>query len=680
MPNKLQHENSPYLQQHQNNPVDWYPWGEEALALAKKENKPIFLSIGYAACHWCHVMAHESFEDEETAKIMNELFVNIKVDREERPDLDNIYMSATQAMTGQGGWPMSVFLMPDGKPFYAGTYFPPTSRYNLPSFKDILTSIAKAWSEDLENVTNSSNSITEHIQQIAKALPQSAESINEETINRITLKISQSYDWQYGGWGAAPKFPQAMTLRYLLQRAAQGDKMALDIAENALSAMAIGGMYDLVGGGFARYSVDNYWLVPHFEKMLYDNAHLSRVYLHAYLITQNPQYKKVCEETLDFIIREMRHPEGGFYSSLDADSEGVEGKFYVFTFEEIKALVEDAQDFEIFSTAHDLTEQGNFEGNIVLQRALSTEELSQKFNLTSEETENKIDSIYALLLKERDKRIRPGTDDKVLTAWNAWMLIAFAEAARYLDRPDYLEVAKSNAEFLLNELKSEDILYRSWRNNNAANFGYLEDYASLALGLLSLYQSDPSPRWYIEAKKLTDNLFDLFKDEKGGFFDNSIHHEDLLFRPKYLEDNATPSGNSLAAELLTLMTSYTNANQYDEYARKMFASTIQKIETNPIFYGQWNSSLLLNYYPIQEIAIIGNPATPDTIELSKTVWQQYRPSSITAIANLPLPEGSPPLLEDRTLISDKPTAYVCENFVCALPVTSPKELKEQLSK
>ena len=463
MPNRLANENSPYLIQHANNPVDWYPWAEEALEKAKTEDKPIFLSIGYAACHWCHVMEHESFEDENTAAIMNAHFVNIKVDREERPDLDNIYMQAVVALTRQGGWPMSVFLTPEGEPFYGGTYFPPVRRYNMPAFSELLLTIARLWDEDRQQLLQSAQNITAHLRSAAQ-LQATPSPISPETIAATTPTLANGYDWQHGGWGQAPKFPQPMVIQFLLQRATRGDQQALEMATHALHAMAQGGMYDVVGGGFARYSVDNEWRVPHFEKMLYDNAQLARVYLHAYLITGEDFFRRVCQTTLDFIRREMTHPAGGFYSSLDADSEGVEGKFYIWTRDDILDLGLERQDEDFLMAAYGITATGNFEGANVLQRVLNDDDLAEKFDFTVEQIPDKLSALHALMLAARSQRMRPVTDDKVLTAWNAWMLIAFAEAGRYLQNEKYTAVAIRNAHFILNEMLTNQRLFRSWRD------------------------------------------------------------------------------------------------------------------------------------------------------------------------------------------------------------------------
>jgi uncharacterized protein YyaL (SSP411 family) len=556
MPNHLIHENSPYLLQHANNPVDWYPWGEEALNKSRTENKPIFLSIGYAACHWCHVMEHESFEDPETAAIMNENFVSIKVDREERPDLDSIYMQATTAMTGSGGWPMSVFLTPDLRPFYAGTYFPPVPRYNMPSFKEVLSSLAKAWQQDRQEVDRVGNQVVQYIK--PQELTSGAkETFTDESLEAATKALLDAYDWGNGGWGAAPKFPQPMTIDFLLRRALSNSaqrEQALKAVVHVLNGMARGGMYDVVGGGFARYSVDNFWRVPHFEKMLYDNAQLALVYLHGYLLTKDVRFRQICEETLDFILRELTHEQGGFYSSLDADSEGEEGKFYVWRLDELENAL--GEDFDFFKAAYGITPQGNWEGKIVLQRALDDASLAARSNMDLETARAKLAEAHRKLLQVRNTRVRPATDDKILVMWNALALAAFAEAARYLGRKDYLDAAIRNADFLLGHLYVDDRLLRSWRDGKAKHNAYLEDYAALILALLSLYQSDLDAKWYSTALKLADEMVQHFSDPKGGFFDTRDDHESLLVRPKDIQDNATPSGSALAVTALLELSAY----------------------------------------------------------------------------------------------------------------------------
>ena len=690
MPNRLAHENSPYLLQHQNNPVDWYPWGAEALEKARLADKPVLLSIGYSACHWCHVMEHESFEDPATAALMNEHFISIKVDREERPDLDGIYMQAVVAMTGQGGWPMSVFLTPDGIPFYGGTYFPPTRRYNMPAFQELLLSIANTWKNDRARALRSGQQLKEHLQRELSGVSSEA-ILSEETAQQAALGLAQTYDWQHGGWGHAPKFPQAMTIDFLLSRATRGDKFALEIATHALDAMAKGGMYDVVGGGFARYSVDDHWLVPHFEKMLYDNAQLARVYLHAYLITKNETYRRVVEETLDFIARELTHPDGGFYSSLDADSEGKEGKFYVWTLAEIQNAL-NAQTSEVSSNvpianfgslaefvvaAYNVTEGGNFESHTVLQRALSDEELTERFAIPAEQVIRRLQAAHARLLEFRTQRIRPGTDDKVLTAWNGWMLIAFSEAGRYLNRSDYTTLATRNADFLLTQLHPADRLLRSWRNGNPKHNAYLEDYAALILGLLALYQTDPNPRWFSEAERLAGEMIAHFHDPNGGFFDTRDDHETLLVRPKDVQDNATPSGNSLAVTALLQLSAFTAKGEWRDLAERSLAALQPVMTRYPTAFGQWLYALDFALGPVQEIAILGLHPTRDG--LVQSVWERYNPRAVVAVSEGPPPPGSPSLLEDRPLLDGQPTAYVCEHFVCQQPVNSPEKLKQQLT-
>ncbi|RPI22522.1 MAG: thioredoxin domain-containing protein, partial [Chloroflexota bacterium] len=648
MPNNLSNENSPYLLQHADNPVEWYPWGAEALEKARREDKPIFLSIGYAACHWCHVMAHESFEDPQTAALMNEHFVNIKVDREERPDLDGIYMNAVVAMTGQGGWPMSVFITPNGMPFYGGTYFPPVRRYGMPSFGELLAGIAQAWRENRDELLKSGEEITRHLKESGQ-VALNRQGIDPKTTEQASMALAQSYDWQNGGWGRAPKFPQPMTIEFLLRRAARGDRMARDTAIHALKAMARGGMYDVIGGGFARYSVDDQWLVPHFEKMLYDNAQLASVYLHAHLMTGEAQFRMVCEETLDFVARELRGPEGGFYSSLDADSEGEEGKYYVWSLDEVREVLKDQTGFDLFTAAYGVSEAGNFEGHNVLQRQISDEELADQHGIPVEQVAEGLARSRQMLFEARQKRVRPGTDDKALTSWNALMLAAFADAARYLQRQDYLEVAVQNANFLLNALRPEGRLMRSWRSGRAQHTAFLEDYAALILGLLSLYQSDPDPRWFSEAGGLAQEMLERFEDESGGFFDTPIDHESLIARPKDVQDNATPSGNALAAEALLLLAAFTGDGGMRDRAERMLGGIQLAAARYPTAFGRWLSALDFAIGPAYEVALVGDLDHPEMLSMRRKLWEDYRPRLVAAISAFPPPEGSPPLLKDRPL-------------------------------
>jgi uncharacterized protein YyaL (SSP411 family) len=670
MPNQLADQNSPYLLQHKDNPVDWYPWGEQALAEAKAKNKPIFLSIGYAACHWCHVMERESFEDPATAKILNEYFINIKVDREERPDLDGIYMSAVVALTGQGGWPMSVFLTPDLEPFFGGTYFPPMPRHGMPSFSQVLTRIAELWEEKSHELIQSGHKLTEHLQTQNQAISPNDLPLTRETLESATSKLLQSYDWQNGGWGAAPKFPQPMSILFLLRRTALGNRQALQVSEHALNSMAQGGMYDLIGGGFARYSVDAQWLVPHFEKMLYDNAQLSRAYLHAYLLTGEHYYRQITEQTLDFILRELTHQDGGFFSSIDADSEGEEGKFYTWDYQELEQLLSE-EDFNLLRQTCEITRGGNFEGKIVLRRKNS--------GFASPEVEAKLGTILQQLLNARSDRIRPTTDDKVLVSWSAWMAITFAEAGRFLKNSVYLQAAQKNLGFLLENLVADGRLLRSWREGKAQHAAYLEDYASLVLALLALYQSYHDNRWFQHAQHFTNQMIDLFSNQDGQFFDTASDQPSLLLRPQDTQDNATPSGSSLAVQALLHIAAYTGEGRYYDLAVKMLSPLQKMLATYPLAFGSWLSGLDFSLGNVKEIALLGDLETPAGEALLNTIWSELRPYTILAASKFPPDKQAPQLIQDRPLINEQPTAYVCQNFTCLQPTTSPRELQEQLS-
>ena len=678
MPNHLRHENSPYLLQHVDNPVDWYPWHPDALTKASHEDKPIFLSIGYAACHWCHVMAHESFEDPGTAAILNEHFISIKVDREERPDLDSIYMQAVVAMTGQGGWPMSVFLTPDGQPFFGGTYFPPARRYNMPAFQDVLLTIARLWQQDRQQLLTSAKQITEHIKS-AEPLTGSHVLSPSSCLDEVVTILAKSYDWQNGGWGSAPKFPQPMTIEFLLRRSTRGDKLSGDMAIHALQAMAKGGMYDVVGGGFARYSTDNEWRIPHFEKMLYDNAQLALVYLHVYLMTGIPTFRRICEETLDFVSRELRHPLGGFYSSLDADSDGVEGAYYAWSVEDISLAIPDQEDYTVFIAAYGISDTGNFEGKNVLQRSLSDEQLAQEFSLPVEDIPSLLASLHKQLLEQRQTRARPGTDDKIILSWNALMLNTFAEAGRYLGRHDYTTMAMRNGHFLLNNLYQDGRLLRSWRNGQARHNAYLEDYASLILAMLSLYQVNPDLFWFTSAQRLAHEMVDRYQDSSGGFFDTSADHELLLIRPKDLQDNATPSGNALAAMALLQLSAYTGNARWHDLADQMLNQILPSASRYPTAFAQWLNAIDFSFGPVTEVAILGNIHDEQTSQLQDFLWSQFRPRMVAAISPFPIPPDAPALLHGRTLLNNQTTAYVCQNHTCKYPVTTVADLQEQLS-
>ena len=680
MANHLINESSPYLLQHAHNPVDWFPWGDEALAKANSENKPIFLSIGYAACHWCHVMAHESFEDPETAAFMNEQFINIKVDREERPDLDGIYMQATVAMTGSGGWPMSVFLTPDLKPFYAGTYFPPVKRYNMPAFKDVLSGIAHAWKEEPSEITRMSGQVTSHLQQALSSDQKSDTAFSQNHLDTIAKSLVDSYDWGYGGWGSAPKFPQPMTIEFLLRRHIAGNLDALKPSLHALKAMARGGMYDVVGGGFSRYSTDNFWRVPHFEKMLYDNAQLTRVYLHAWQITKDAFFKQIVIETLDFISRELTHPHGGFYSSLDADSEGEEGRFYVWSLEDIRNLLK--EDSEFFEAAYGISERGNWEGKTVLQRALDDSSLAARFKLDPEIVPRKLADSHARLLSARASRVRPGTDDKILTAWNGLMLAAVAEASRAMDKPDlrnkYLSLATRNAEFILDHLRAHGRLKRSWRDGKLTHEVFLEDYAALILGLIELYQTDFQNKWFVLARELADEMIELFSDPNGGFFDTPKDGRELLLRPKDLQDNATPSGNALACEALLKLAAFTDNGTYLERAEQSLQLITDHALRYPTSFARWLSAADFALGNVKQVAVLYKTPGELPSELLQTVQSEYRPNLIVAASPYPPSREAPALLMDRPVKDGKATVYVCEGFVCKYPLNTVPDLQALL--
>ncbi|MBU1661266.1 MAG: thioredoxin domain-containing protein, partial [Chloroflexi bacterium] len=624
MPNHLAHETSPYLLQHADNPVDWYPWGEDALQKAKAEDKPIFLSIGYSACHWCHVMAHESFEDEAVAAIMNEHFVSIKVDREERPDLDRIYMSAVQTMTGRGGWPMSVFLTPEGQPFFGGTYFPPAPRYGMASFPEVLLSVSDAWQNHRQELISDGRQLVETIRHQGKIHQGPAAALNSATLESAFREIGQSFDHVHGGWGGAPKFPQPMTLEFLLRyHHTTGESRALEMVTQTLEAMARGGMYDQLGGGFHRYSVDDHWLVPHFEKMLYDNAQLARVYLHAWQSTGNPFFRTITEEILDYIVREMSSREGGFYSTQDADSEGKEGKFFVWAATEIRSLV--GTEAEAFMAAYRSTASGNFEGQNILE---FVGQIDQRAEFA--EARRK-------LLAARERRVHPGRDEKIITSWNGLMLAAFAEAARALKRDEYRLAAEHSADFLLRELRRADgRLWHTWKATAGAGAakinGYLDDYTHLIEGLLELYQTTFEPRWYQAARELADEMLEHFSAPEGGFFDTSDDHEKLFIRPRELQDNAVPSGNAMAAGVLLRLAGLAVEPRYAELARLSLEPVQPMLSQYPLGFAQWLLALDYALARPREIAIIGEPEAADTRALLEVSTRGYRPHQVVALA------------------------------------------------
>jgi len=678
MPNRLIHETSPYLLQHADNPVDWMPWNTETLALAVREQKPIFLSIGYAACHWCHVMAHESFEDPQIAAILNEHFIPIKVDREERPDIDSVYMNAVVTMTGQGGWPMSLFLTPEGDPFYGGTYFPPEPRYGMPAFSQVLLAAAQAWENNRDELRKTGQELVEHLALYSIWSKDDDLALRPNLLDQATQSLLGGYDWQQGGWGQAPRFPQAMALEFLLLQAARGNQQAGKAAIHNLNIMARGGMYDVVGGGFARYSTDDQWLVPHFEKMLYDNAQLALAYLHAGLANDQPPMVQTATHTLDFILHELTHPEGGFFSSLDADSEGREGKFYLWSYAELQAALEPLGDFDWFRQVYGLTEGGNFEGQIVLRRVADQPDLVQALGISESELTSRLDRAHEVLLSARSRRVHPATDDKVLVAWNGLALRAFAEAARYLGRADYLSAAQRNARFLLDHLWDGQELKRSWREGKAHQPGFLEDYAALIIGLLALYQADFDPRWYAAAQQLAQTLVASFADPVGGFFDTPAHLNDLFVRPKDYQDNATPCGNSLAAYALLLLDEFAPNPEFRRAAEAALPALQDLIVRHPTAFGMWLQAADLAYGPVKQVALVLAETPDSTSGLVAQVNKRWRARMVVTASRLPLPPEAPELFHDRPLVNGQSTAYVCERFTCRLPVTSPDDLARQL--
>ena len=674
--NRLQHETSPYLLQHQDNPVDWYPWGDEAFEKARAEDKPILLSVGYSACHWCHVMAHESFEHEPTARIMNELFVNIKVDREERPDVDDIYMQAVQALTGQGGWPMTVFLLPDGRPFYGGTYFPREPRMGMPAFHQILTGVADAYHNRRQDAEQSAGALTESLDRNVLGIGGEASALNADLLDTAAQGILRNFDSRNGGFGSAPKFPQPMTLEFLLRTYTRtGKQETLDAVTFTLKKMARGGIYDQVGGGFHRYSVDAVWLVPHFEKMLYDNAQLSRVYLRAWQITREPFYQRIAEEIYDYILREMTNVEGGFYSTTDADSEGEEGKFFVWDQDELEALLGDDADIAIEYWG--VSEGGNFEGHNILHVPNDDSAVAQRLGLGEAELAEKLGSIKDRLYAVRTHRIHPGLDDKILTSWNGMMLASLAEAARVLNRDDYREAAQRNAEFLLRELMVTDgSLLRTHKNGQSKISAYLEDYANLIDGLLELYQTTFEAQWFMNARQLADTVLEHFPAADGGFFDTSDAHEALIVRPRNVQDNATPSGNAMMARQLLRLSAYTGDSRYDQAAQGTLKLLTGAMQQYPQAFGESLNAVDMWVAGQQEIAIVGSLGDDQTQSLLQVAREPFRPNVITALSESDIDgETIIPLLNYRVMRGGEPTVYVCRNFACAMPVTTPAAMR-----
>lgn len=651
MTNRLAESSSPYLLQHKDNPVDWYEWGEEPFEKARERDVPILLSVGYAACHWCHVMAHESFEDPHTAAVMNDRFVNVKVDREERPDVDSIYMEAVQAMTGHGGWPMTVWIDHDGRPFFAGTYFPRESRQGMASFGQVMDAVSSAWVERRDEVANQAEQLT---QAISREIPGGA-APDESALSAAYDQIERVFDPHHGGFSGAPKFPQQPVMEFLLRISGEDwAPGAREMLDRTLDEMAAGGIHDQLGGGFARYSVDAHWLVPHFEKMLYDNAQLARLYLWTGIEFDRPDFLAVARSTLDYLIRDLRHPEGGFFSSEDADSEGEEGKFYVWTPGEIQTVL--GPDAGEVIDYYGITETGNFEGANIL-------------NVVGDTRPTGLDQAKQRLFEVREERIRPGLDDKVIASWNGLAIRALAEAGAALADERYLQHAANAAEFVLENLADEVGLMRSWREGRTSVPGFLDDHASMALGLFGLYQATADDRWYREAMRLVDGL-QRFARPEGGYYSTSDDGERLVKRPMDMTDNPLPSGNALAAEATLLAALYTGNSSYRERTDSALEAAALLIDRYPTMVGR-HLSVLHSSMNNRELAIAG----VDWRELASVYWAEYRPN--IALAATPGSDGDVPLLADRYQ-EGKTLAYVCKDFSCDLPTSDPAQLASQL--
>ena len=679
-PNRLIHETSPYLLQHAYNPVQWYPWGREALVRSKELNRPILLSIGYSSCHWCHVMERESFENDRIAELMNDHFICIKVDREERPDLDEIYMQATLAMNGgQGGWPMTVFLTPEQEPIFAGTYFPPEDKYGRPGFPTVLKKIAEFWEKDRDGLLKQAAHVTSRLKEGLRA--PSPTSVGEAELEAAVTQYAEDFDARYGGFGGAPKFPPATGLSLLLRCYNRSrDPHTLTMVRKTLDAMAAGGMYDQLGGGFARYSTDERWLVPHFEKMLYDNALLARTYVEAYQVTQDPEHRRIAAETLDYILREMTSPEGGFYSATDADSEGVEGKFFVWTPAQVREALPDQEDARRFCAFYDVTEAGNWEHTNVLNRPKSHAAVAQELGISEDELRESLARARPILYAARAKRIPPGLDDKVITAWNGMMISAMAEAARVFHEPRYGAAARRAADFILGTLRRPDGgLYRTYRQGKAHLDAYLEDYAYLAEALIDLYESGHDERYLSEAAGLADRMAaDFVDEEQGGFFTTARGHETLIMRSREGPDGATPSGNAVAASALARLAAHWDRNDWRDQAASAIRAYGRQIARYPRAFAKSLAVVdFLTGAPV-ELAFIGASDDPELRALKEAVSRHYLPNRIIASMDPRHATSRHPLLRGKDLVQGKAALYICRNFSCRQPITEPVQVQDAL--
>ena len=671
MPNRLAGETSPSLLQHRDNPVDWWPWCDEAFEEARRLDRPVLLSVGYSACHWCHVMAHESFENPEIAAVQNELFVSIKVDREERPDVDGIYMQAVVALTGQGGWPMTVFLTPRGVPFFGGTYFPPEDRMQMRGFPSILRAVAQAYREQREAVDQTGQQLRQAL--TPPRLPEGE--LTAAPLDEACRKLVQDTDQRYGGFGRAPKFPHPAALDLLLRRyRAGGDASYWHAAEVTLDRMARGGVYDQVGGGFHRYAVDGQWAVPHFEKMLYDNAQLAPVYLHAWQLTGEERWRRTATEVLDYALREMRLPGGGFASSQDADSGGVEGSFFVWTPEQLREVLGE-EDGALAARIFGVVPGGNFEhGTTVLSLPYPLEQVAITLDLDAAAMRTQVDEIRARLHAAREQRVHPGRDDKVVTAWNGLMLRALAEAGGALDRDDYVGAARELAAFLLAELVRDGVVLRTWKDGEAKITGFLEDVAGLADGLLTLYEATGEPRWYDAAWRLCSDMVERFFEPTAGFYDTAIDGDPLLVRPRTLDDNAVPAGRSTAALVLLRLSLLSGEGRWRDVAERTVAPLASAIGRAPVGLGNLAWALDLALADTREVAIAGEGGAEDTRAMVRAVLGTWNPWRVLAWGEA----DGVPLLDGRPAVGGRATAYVCRGFVCDAPTTAVEELSAAL--
>jgi len=678
MANRLENETSPYLLQHAHNPVDWFPWGEEALQKAKKENKPILVSIGYAACHWCHVMEKESFENEETAAIMNENFINIKIDREERPDLDHIYMDAVQTMTGSGGWPLNVFLTPDKKPFFGGTYFPPRRAFNRSSWREVLVAVSTAFREKRDEINTQADNLTAHLlksNSLGHEPSGDLTNISKGKIDELFQNLMASADKEWGGFGRAPKFPQTFSIQFLLRYYhVTRSEEALTQACLSLDKMIEGGIYDHLGGGFARYSTDDEWLVPHFEKMLYDNALLISVLSEAFQLTKKELYREVIDETVGFIKRELLHSVGGFYSALDADSEAEEGKFYIWELDDVKRLL--GNNAEIFCEFFDISQRGNWsegvrleEGKNILRIRRSLKDFAREKNITIDKLKTIIQNGKSVLFRERSKRVRPALDDKIILSWNALMNLSLSKAFAATGRDDYRDLAIVNMEFLIANFKnkSEEYFHHTWKNNRAKDLAFLDDYAFLIHALLSLQEITGHVDWLFTAKGITEYVIKNFDEQEGFFFFTDSRQQDVIIRKKEVYDGATPSGNATMAYNIYRLSILLDIPEWKRRAEKMISSLSNLIVRYPTSFGAWAALLLEIVDGTEEVVVVGGEPSI----LAKQVLAEYIPHKIFLVSKTG--KEQLPLLTGKTPI-DKPLIYLCHGYSCLKPVTEVNQL------